>query len=200
MTEQAHGRSFYRDDEITVDRDGIPHFTGEQPTLLKEYKRRVQLGIERIDGSGDEEERRLASNARKQARYRTRLLDGLHGRAWRRCETLTSRIADIKADGGEQIIFEATASLEKESIIGKSEAFTAFFRRSSRRRGQDMSDYIVQKERLWAELQERDGNTALSDDLLTFFLLDGALLTTEEQRAIILATGSTFETAGFQHA
>ena len=51
-----------------------------------------------------------------------------------------------------------------------------------------MGEYIANKERLWAELQVRDNTTNLSDDLLAFFLLEGALLSQEEQRAIILAT------------
>ena len=33
--DQGHSRSFYRDDEIIVDRDGIPHYTGEKPELFK---------------------------------------------------------------------------------------------------------------------------------------------------------------------
>ena len=134
-SEQAHGRSFYRDDEITIDRDGIPHFTGEQATLLKEYRRRVKLGLERIDGSGDEADKIEISRKRRQARYRARLLDGLHGRAWRRCEHLANEMEEIKKPDGEQMIFDALATIEKEGIIGKTEAFTAFFRRSGRRMG-----------------------------------------------------------------
>ena len=142
-SEQSHGRSFCRDDEITIDRDGIPHFTGEQATLLKEYRRRVKLGLERIDGPGDEEEKIRISRNRRQARYRARLLDGLHGRAWRRCEHLSNQIEDVKAGCGEQLIFDALATLEKESIVGKAEAFTAFFRKSGRKRGQETSEYIA---------------------------------------------------------
>ena len=56
MQDQSNGRSFYRDDEITVDRDGLPHYTGERPELLKEYKKRVNLMLGRLEGSGDEEE------------------------------------------------------------------------------------------------------------------------------------------------
>ena len=39
MQDQGNGRSYYRDDEIVVDRDGLPHYTGENPDLIKEYKR-----------------------------------------------------------------------------------------------------------------------------------------------------------------
>ena len=41
MSDQGHGRSFYRDDEITVDRDGTPHYTGEDVALLREYEQRL---------------------------------------------------------------------------------------------------------------------------------------------------------------
>ena len=32
---------FYKEDEIVVDANGIPHFTGAQPSLLKEYRQRT---------------------------------------------------------------------------------------------------------------------------------------------------------------
>ena len=41
-------------DEVTVYLDGLPHYTGEQPKLLKEYKKRVNLALAPLDGSGDE--------------------------------------------------------------------------------------------------------------------------------------------------
>ena len=37
MQDQGNGRSYYRDDEIVVDRDGLPQYTGENPDLIKEY-------------------------------------------------------------------------------------------------------------------------------------------------------------------
>ena len=33
--DQGMGRSYYRDDEIVVDRDGLPHYTGASAELLK---------------------------------------------------------------------------------------------------------------------------------------------------------------------
>ena len=53
MNDQAGGRSYYRDDEVMVDREGLPRFTGEKPELLKEYKKRVALMLSRLEGSGD---------------------------------------------------------------------------------------------------------------------------------------------------
>ena len=90
--DQGSGRSYWRDDEIIVDRDGVPHYTGEKPELLKEYKRRVALSLSRLEGSGDEEAYQAASLEKKKRRYRAKLLDGLHGRAWRRVEHLGTPI------------------------------------------------------------------------------------------------------------
>ena len=42
-------RAFWRDDEIICDRDGIPHFTGVQPHLMKEYRRRVLFAFSHLD-------------------------------------------------------------------------------------------------------------------------------------------------------
>ena len=53
--DSAHGRSFYRHDEIVVDaRDGVPHYTGEKPEFLKEYRKRVMLALNTLEGSGDD--------------------------------------------------------------------------------------------------------------------------------------------------
>ena len=47
-------RSWYRDDEIVVDKDGIPHFTGVMPELMREYRRRVLFAYNNLEGEGDE--------------------------------------------------------------------------------------------------------------------------------------------------
>ena len=54
MEDQSKGRSFYRDDESTIDRDGLPHYIGERPERLKEYTKRVSLMLSRIEGTGEE--------------------------------------------------------------------------------------------------------------------------------------------------
>ena len=82
------GGSFWRDDEIVVDRDGIPHYTGVQPGLMKEYRRRVLFAYNNLEGSGDDEEKERRSLAKKKARFGLRLVHGLHGQAWKECEEL----------------------------------------------------------------------------------------------------------------
>ena len=39
------GKPYWSDTEITVDRDGIPHYTGAVPALMKEYTRRVRFAF-----------------------------------------------------------------------------------------------------------------------------------------------------------
>ena len=41
--DKGYGRS---DDEIFVDKDGIPHFNAQKIELLKEYRRRVEMEYE----------------------------------------------------------------------------------------------------------------------------------------------------------
>ena len=44
------GKPFYKDDEIVCDRDGIPHYTGVQPHLMREYRRRVLFAYNNLEG------------------------------------------------------------------------------------------------------------------------------------------------------
>ena len=199
MNDQGAGRSYYRDDEIVVDRDGLPHYTGTNPDLLKEYKKRVTLALARLEGSGDDEEKIAESLEKKKRRFRVKLWDGLHARAWRRAEHLAQETAEVRRDGGEKKIFEALATLDKEAIVKKGMAFDNFFKKRFRKRGTDMGEYLSSKEKLWEDLQERDENTTLSDDLMAYFLLDGANLTDDQKRNIVLNSGSEYKLEKFQH-
>ena len=77
----AHGRSFYRHDEIVVySRDGAPHFTGERPELLNKYRKRAQLVLALLEGSGDDQQE-INASAEKKRSLRFRLLNGLHDKA-----------------------------------------------------------------------------------------------------------------------
>ena len=51
-------RPFFRDDEIITDRDGIPHYTGKFPHLMREYRRRVIFAFSNLEGEGDTLKRR----------------------------------------------------------------------------------------------------------------------------------------------
>ena len=149
-----------------VDRDGLPHYTGENADLIKEYRKRVKLALARLEGSGDEATKIDASLKQKRRRFRVKLLDGLHGKAWRRAEHLALDPTALKVENGEDLIFEALAGLDKESIIKKAMAFDVFFKKSYRRRGVSMTDYVAEKEKLWGDLQEKDEETEISDDLM----------------------------------
>ncbi|CAK0892878.1 unnamed protein product [Prorocentrum cordatum] len=197
MSDQGQGRSYCRDDETVVDRDGLPHYTGLNPDLLKEYKNRVNLALARLEGSGSDEENSLE---KKQIRFRVELLDELHGRAWKRTEHLAANPKELKRENGEQLIFDALASLNNEAIVKKGMAFDSFFKRSYRKRGTDMGEYLANKEKLWEDLQERDSATRLSDDLMAYFLLDGAGLSEDQKRRIVMNSGSECKLEAFQHA
>ena len=82
----ADNKQFCRDD--VVDRDGIPHFTGARPELMKEYRRRVLFAYNTLEGNGDDETKEKRSLEKKRGRFAKRLLDGLHGEAWKACQVL----------------------------------------------------------------------------------------------------------------
>ena len=111
--------------------------------------------------------------AKKKKRIlRLRLLNGLHGRAWETVEQLAADLAPLKAEDGEQALFALLGGLEKEGITQKTAAFNTFFKKSYRKRGTPMIEYLATKEKLWKDLRERDPATTLSEDLRAFFLLD----------------------------
>ena len=58
----------YRDDSIFVDRDGVPHWTGEQPELFREWKKRSAL---MYAGCLEEKDKKALG---------VKLLTGLHGK------------------------------------------------------------------------------------------------------------------------
>ena len=71
----------YRDDEITVDKDSIPHYTGVMPHLMKECKQRVLFAFAGLDADGDTEEKERADLEKKQSRFAKRLIDALQPEA-----------------------------------------------------------------------------------------------------------------------
>ncbi|CAJ1405495.1 unnamed protein product [Effrenium voratum] len=97
-------RAFWRDDEIICDRDGIPHFTGVQPHLMKEYRRRVLFAFSHLD-----EDEEAAGLKKKQQRFAKRLIDGLHGEAWR-------AVQSIKRESDRRAIFTGQQEHNQEGI------------------------------------------------------------------------------------
>ena len=100
MSSGDTGHGFWKDGEIVVDRDGIPHYTGVQPGLMREYRKRVLLAFHNLEGSGDEPEKEAASLKKKQMGFAKRLVDGLHGEAWRACQALVESPAELRATDG----------------------------------------------------------------------------------------------------
>ena len=124
----SDSKPFWKDDEIAVDRDGIPHFTGAKPELVKEYRRRVLFAYN-LEGSGDDEAKEARSLRKKKARFAKRLLDALHGEAWRSCQDLLLDAEGLRKEDGYKKVSAALQSIEKVGVIKKTEAFDHFFER-----------------------------------------------------------------------
>ena len=84
--------AFWKDDEIVVDRDGVPHFTGVKPELMREYRKRVLFAYSSLEGDGDTAEKEARDLAKKQKGFAKKLLNGLHGEAWRCCQDLLTQM------------------------------------------------------------------------------------------------------------
>ncbi|CAE7864021.1 unnamed protein product [Symbiodinium necroappetens] len=120
---ESAGRGFWRDDEIVVDKDGIPHYTGVQPGLMREYRKRVLFAFSSLEGSGDDEEKEKRSLLKKQCRFAKKLVDGLHGEAWRACQDLVAKPEELRVPDGYKKVFAALQQIEKVSVIKATEAF-----------------------------------------------------------------------------
>ena len=105
----AESKQFWRDDEIVVDRDGIPHFTGAKPELMKEYRRRVLFAYNTLEGSGDDEAKEKRSLEKKRGRFAKKLLDALHGEAWKSCQDLLANPEKLRGADGYKQIFLGTS-------------------------------------------------------------------------------------------
>ena len=108
--------------EIVVDRDGIPHFTGAQPALVREYRRRVLFVYNSLERSGDET-KEARSLKKKRRRFARKLLDVLHGEAWKACQDLMLDSEKLKSPDGYKEIFKTLGQIEKAGVIRKTEAF-----------------------------------------------------------------------------
>ena len=190
----------YRDDEITVDRDGIPHYTGVMPHLMKEHKQRVLFAFAGLEGDGDTEEKERADLEKKQKRFAKRLIDALHGEAWTACQELLKEPEKLRVVKGYELVFAALTTIEKETIIRKTEAFERFFDQSYRKRGQPIDSYLRDKKQAWRELRDLDESSNMSEDLQAYFLLRGCNLSRDDRRAILLANRSSYNGAGIEQA
>ena len=186
--------TFWKDDEIVVDRDGIPHFTGVKPELMREYRKRVLFAYSSLEGDGDTEEKEARDLAKKQKGFAKKLLNGLHGEAWRCCQDLLTQMDKLTELQGYKHVFAALQSIEKVSVVKKTEQFDRFFERGFRKRGQPLDVYIRTRRQDWADLQDLDDGTKMSDDLLAYFFLKHSGLSKEDRRQILLNSGSSYMT------
>ena len=193
-------KPYWSDHEICMDRDGLPHYTGVHSHLMKEYRRRVLFAYGSLEGDGDTPEKEAADLERKQKRFATKLINGLHGEAWRAVEHLTVDPAKLKKKDGYKEIFAALQSIEKEGIIKKTEAFDRFFEQTTRRRGDPVDQYLRKKIQAWEDLKDLDETSAMSEDLLSYFVLKGCNLSREDRRSILLANQSAYARQGIMQS
>ncbi len=197
----AGSRTFWSDTEIVVDKDGVPHYTGLMPHLMKEYRRRVLFAFNSLEGEGDTEAKEKADlEKKKKKRFAVRLINGLHGEAWRAVESLTLDADRLKKVDGYKEIFSALQGIEKEGIIKKTEAFDRFFEQTARRKGEPIDIYLRKKIQAWEDLKDLDEASAMSEDLLSYFILKGCSLSQDDRRQILLANKNAYVLKGIEQA
>lgn len=200
-SEAATGsRPYWSDYEITVDKDGLPHYSGHLPNLMKEYRRRVLFAYGSLEGDGDTPAKEQADLERKQKRFAVKLVNGLHGEAWRAVEHLVAEPEKLRVKDGYKAIFAALQTIEKEGIVKKTEAFDLFFEQVSRKRGEPIDGYLRKKVQAWHDLKDLDENSSMSEDLLSYFILKGCSLSREDRRSILLANQNAYTRTGIEQA
>ncbi|CAE6960692.1 unnamed protein product [Symbiodinium sp. CCMP2592] len=190
MASAGDSRAFWKDEEIVVDRDGIPHYTGAHPHLMRGYRPRVLFAYSNLEGSGDDEAKEKKSLEKKRSRFARKLLDALHGEAFRTCQDLLLEADKLKEPKGHEHILKALMQIEKAGVIRKTEAFDQFFDRCFRRKGQTVDSYLRQRKQDWADLQDIAEGVQMSDDLLAYFTLKNIGLSREDKRQILSAKRS----------
>ena len=186
MWRSAERSTSHKDETFYIDKDGVPHWDGTDPAkYLKQYKARVLIEYETTIGDSEVAVERRQNLA-------LRLTRGLTGKAWDIVEPVL-----VKKDKGHLLVLAALDTLDKEAVLKKQEKFDDFFKRSWRRTGQDMADYIREKETKYLELKRLDKDTKLSDDLYAYFLLEGARLKDDQKKLVTMVADNEFETKSF---
>ena len=193
-------KTLYRDDEVLVDRDGIPHFSGADPGLMREYRRRVLFAYANLEGEGDDAAKEARDLQKKQSRFAKKLLDALHGEAWKCCQELLDQTEKLREREGYKHIFKALQQIEKVTVIKKTEAFDSFFEKCHRKRGQSIDAFLRQRNQTWNELLDLTEGTSMSEDLRAYFLLKHVGLPREDRRQILLANQSNYTMEGIEQA
>ena len=192
--------AFWRDDQTVLDRDGIPHYTGAQPGLMRQYRKRVLFAFNTLEGEGDTEEKEKRDLLKRQKRFAHKLLNALHGEAWRACQDLMIKPEELQVVDGYKQIFKALQTIEKVTVVKKTEQFDRFFERGFRKRGQPLDQYLRERRQDWSDLKDLDDQTSMSEDLLSYFILKQCNLSREDRRQILLANSSSYSLAGIEQA
>ena len=85
------------------------------------------------------------------------------------------KLAEVQ---GYKHVFAALQSIEQVSAVKKTEQFDRFF---EWKRGQPLDVYIRTRRQDWADLQDLDEGTKMSDDLLAYFFLKHSGLSKEDR-------------------
>ena len=200
MAMSQHGPLVVKDDEILVDKEGIPHYNGTRPELMKEYKRRVIFAYSMLEGEGDTEEKEQRDLEKRRRRFAKKLMDWLHGEAWQCCQSLLSELPKLQEPEGYKHVLAKLGESERVTVIRKTEQFDKFFERGYRRKGQALDAYLRQRRQDWHDLRELDDQTRMSDDLLAYFILKQCNLSRDDRRQILLSSNSQYNLTEIEKA
>ncbi|CAK0817009.1 unnamed protein product [Prorocentrum cordatum] len=176
-------------EELFVDKEGIPHWDGENIALLREYRMRVMIEPSTQSSTGRE----------KRANLGLRLTRGITGRAWEAVESLLDDMTALTQEGSHQKIIEALYGLGKVAVVRMQQKFDDFFKKSRRKRGQEIVEYLRTFHNKCKELTELDAGTKLSDDLYVYCLIEGAMLTDDQKRLVTMVADNKYETKAFDN-
>eukprot|EP00435_Cladocopium_sp_Y103_P006323 s1345_g2.t1 len=75
---------------------------GAVPGLMREYRQRVLFAFNNLEGDGKDEAEEARDLAKKKQRFGKRLLDALHGEAYKACEELMTQHERLKEPEGKR--------------------------------------------------------------------------------------------------
>ncbi|CAK0841114.1 unnamed protein product [Prorocentrum cordatum] len=179
-------------EELFVDKEGIPHWDGENIALLREYRMRAMVEYSTQSSTTE-------AGKEKRANLGLRLTRGLTGRSWKAAEPLLDDMESLTQDGSHQRIIEALDGLDKVAVVRKQQKFDDFFKRSRRKRGQEIVEHLRTLHNKYKQRTELDTGTKLSDDLYAHFLLEGAMLTDDQKRLVTMVADNKHETKAFEN-
>ena len=120
-----------------------------------------------------------------------------HGERWR---SLVLEPKKLKTVDGYKQVLAALQQIEKEGMIWKTEAFDYFFENTLRKSGEPIDQYLRKKVQAWQDLCDLDENSAMSEDLLSYFVVKGCHLSRKDRRSILLANKNAYERKGIEQA